>query len=1205
MADVKWTDAQLEAIEARNKNILVCAAAGSGKTATLTERIIRRLTDKNDRADISRMIVVTYTRNAANELKEKIRAAVSAALEKDPSDEHLALQLIKLPSARISTIHSFCYDIIKRNAANVGLSSSVRIGDVAENEIRARRIMEEVVADFYDDGYSERSRDFALLAESITDAKNEKEISERFLDVYKMLSSYSQGIDLLRIAASRYIDESSAEFFSTEYGEIYKREIIETAESFILRLSTVSRVLSGEDPCHAYLSALDNDILEFKGLLYATENGYAATKEYLESMSFSTLSSLKKDLATPCSEFVKDTLRIEMKKRINSLKLKDYAYTDEQIAQAAMKSARLAEALAELLYEFEARFQKEKREAGILDYSDLEHFAYKILYDENGKRTDAAREISELTDEIYIDEYQDVNDVQDKLFYAVSNGSNLFMVGDVKQSIYSFRGACPDIFVNRRDAYPRYERESGDTDGALFMQNNFRCDSTVVDFVNDIFSVLLGESAGMFEYLAEDALVFSKNTDTSCETKARIEICESEIKGAGGGDPEAEYVANEIVEMLNSHTNNDGSRIRPKDIAILMRSLKKADKYKRELEKRGVPVMTGTKEDPFDNNETRLVLSLLNSIDNPHRDIHLAAVLLSEIYSFTLDELTLIRAKYPDALSLYDSVCRYSDEYDFEKGKRFIESNKRYRALAKKTPVDKLIRLLYDECSIVKIAVSKYELSYERVKAKKNCMMIFEYARAFESGAYKGLYAFIDYIDNVMTQKLYPESSVDYSGDCVKIMSMHASKGLEFPVCFVCDTNREYNRKDTTPSLLFSEKLGIAMKLRSDDGLALVNTPFRVALARHKRRLMIDEEMRVLYVALTRAREKLIVTMQPSGRFGSYEKMTVEAALGADSFTPSSVFGTKSHAEAVLLAASKANMDVEFSRRIVVSDKNGKTYNKQTDGGAFESRALDEDTIGKAREILNANLGFEYPHRPMTHIRAKMSVSRLYPGVLDEDEGASDSFDPSSFDLSPEFAREGAQMADSAQKGTATHLVMQFANFERMKKTGVREELATLVREGFIDEKSAELVIVKDVEKFLDSSFFARLCNSDKLWREFRFNLLLDASLLAEDEEQKRELQGEQMLVQGVIDGFFAEGDNVVLFDYKTDYLTAQELANEALAQEKLSRRHAQQLCYYKMALTRIFGKDINEVYIYSLPLGKEVKVNITEEMLYKAGFEQ
>ncbi len=1193
---VKWTDAQENAISARERNVLVCAAAGSGKTATLTERIIRRLTDRDSPADISRMLVVTFTRNAAAELREKIYRALSDALEADPKNKFLAMQMTKLPSARISTIHSFCFDIVKRNAAALGLSSSVKNESASEGELRARRVMDEVVADFYDsekDG--ESSAEFARLAESIADAKSEGTLADIFLSLYKALCSYSGGAGKLKECAYKYVSTWKSEFFDSAYGKVYKEELYSKMSAYRDKYDRAIRTLASEDAEHPYLSALQSDRILIEQLLLYAEDGYSEIAWLWEDVEFEALGRMKKEAATVSSENAK-MLRGDFKADIRKL-AELFEYSEDELEYASIETAVLSMTLADVLCEFEERFRADKKEAGVLDYNDLEYYAERVLYDGDAP-SDAAREIAALTDEIYIDEYQDVNEVQDRIFAAVSNGHNLFMVGDVKQSIYGFRGGDPSIFTSRRDGYKHYVRgEASHEPCSIFMQNNFRCDSRVVDFVNRIFAVLLGEGYGKFKYIPEDELVYSKDGGTVSEHEVypRVVICEQDEQNTSKSfSAQAAFVADEIVRLINGECKNDGTQIKPEDIAILLRSDRSAAPiYKRELERRGVPVSTGDKEPFYNSAEVKLALCLLNAVDNPHRDVYLAGALLSGIYGFSVDELAKIRTSFRDTLSLYESVVLYAEKYDDPKCKAFIEANDRYREIAKTVSSDALIWQIYEENSFICLAAAMSRNVYERRRVKKNCMALYDCARSFEQGSFRGLYSFLEYMESMTEQNLSEGSEKEFAEGCVRIMSMHASKGLEFPVCFVCETQKNFNREDTQHRLLYDRDIGLGFKLRSDESLAVTDTPHRRAVGMYKSRLAVEEEMRILYVALTRARERLYVTAKPP-HASTAEKMRERAEFRSEFFSENTVSELSNFADAILLCMERTPMPVPLEV-VHMSDKaEPRMLALSATDGEGQSVPASAEQTAEICSVLRERMEYEYPHEALTRIKAKMSVSKLYPGVLDED-GEEETADIS-LDQEPRFMCKENEPS-GAERGVATHLIMQFADFEKMKNDGVETELSRLVSDGFIDSHTAQLANREHIEAFLHSDFFARIAGADKLWREFRFNLYLDASCFTENAELKEELSGEQLLVQGVIDGFFLEGDNIILFDYKTDFLTDYELSHPQAAAAKLSERHSEQLGYYKSALERIFGRNVSDVYIYSLPLGRELRINLKDDI--------
>ncbi|MBQ2863539.1 MAG: UvrD-helicase domain-containing protein, partial [Clostridia bacterium] len=851
-----------------------------------------------------------------------------------------------------------------------------------ECAIRSRRVMEQLICDCYDREDADGSFCFSMLTESITTTRGEGSLADIFLSLYKTLCSYPGGAENLRRVATDYDRVIACEFFDTVYGKIYREYTERIVSSLVEKYKKIMSELCCEDAQHPYLAAMSSDLAQLDRILVSLPSGYVTCRESVLSFSFEKLRSVARGKGTVTSSYAQ-LLRSEAKGRIAELGTM-YAYDRSELDDAASKTATLSRTLSEVLCEYESRYREDKRDAGIVDFNDLEYYAARLLYD-GEERSDAAREIEALTDEIYIDEYQDVNELQDSIFRAVSNGKNLFMVGDVKQSIYTFRGGDPSIITSLRDSCVTYDRNSADTGAScVFMQNNFRCDSAVVDYVNGVFATLLGKSGGKFEYKREDELVYTKDGGVVSEREVfpRFVLCEADSENTDPSfDAEAVFVGEEIVRLLSCEKKN-GERIRPSDIAILLRSdANHAAKYKRELEKRGVPVVTPSKDSPFDTPELQLVLCMLNAIDNPHRDVYLAGVLMSEIYSVSAEELVRVKCEYPRAVSLYDAVCRYTKEHGWEAGRRFISENDKYRALARKTPVDRLIWQIYLDTPLLRCAVERYPNSYMRKEAKKNCMYLYECAHSFEQGAFKGLYNFIEYLGGIIERGAFEGSSSESGADAVRIMSMHASKGLEFPVCFVSGTASAFNTSDSRSRLLFEPGVGIGFKLRGEDGFSVCETPFRTAVNIVKSGASMEEELRILYVALTRARERLYVTAEPYAN-STAEKLLEKADYKSETFSSDTVLSVSSFAEGIMIAHKREALSVPLEL-VTLSDKDSVSMltldTSECEQGS--EQLLRESTISE----LKRRLSFEYPNSALTKLRAKMSVSRLYPGVLDEE----------------------------------------------------------------------------------------------------------------------------------------------------------------------------------------------------------------------------
>ena len=576
----EWTKAQSAAIETTDKDLLVSAAAGSGKTATLTERIIRSITKKEAPSDISKMLVVTFTRAAASELRQKIFKAVSEALAADPTNDYLASQLIKLENANICTIDSFYFDILRENASSLGLVQNMRIADTSESAILARQIMDETVTDFYNTD-TER---FSRFAESFVNVRGMSRLPEILLDLYSNISSYPEGIEFLRSSAEQCFAGADGDFFECSFGKVLKRETVNKTKYFIAQLEDIVDEMSLDEELEKkYLPSFAYDLSFCKDLLISLEgeNGYSAARAQLGSYSPIKLKSLSN--ATEFSLFAKDT-RTKITKEITALSKKAFGLSSDAICEAMRETARITLVLHETLESFERRLLDEKMQRSMFDFDDIRRFVMKLLVDEKGEPTETARNISERYTDIYIDEYQDVDRVQDMIFRSISKGNNRFMVGDIKQSIYGFRGAEPDVFADYRRRFPLHESDKAkdSANEVIFMSNNFRCDENIILFTNRVCSYLFGLCAESIGYSAEDDLVFSKKkpSDDYVSQKVRIAVMvppedeDSDYKSSAENNREAEalYIASEISRLLAKGKKADGTRIEASDIAIMFRS---------------------------------------------------------------------------------------------------------------------------------------------------------------------------------------------------------------------------------------------------------------------------------------------------------------------------------------------------------------------------------------------------------------------------------------------------------------------------------------------------------------------------------------------------------------------------------------------------------------------------------------------------------
>ena len=1184
---ISFTPAQTIAIETHGKDLLVSAAAGSGKTATLTERIIRSLTDSDTPADISKMLVVTFTRAAASDLRQKIFKALSKALASDPQNVRLSTQLVKLENAKICTIDSFYFDVLREFSSNVGLMQGFRIADTAEINLLSKETMEKVISDFYD----KDTDSFSRFAECFVGIRGMSRLSDVLLSLYSHVSAYPEGLDFLKHSAENCFAGAELDFFSTNYGKVLKNDTVDRIEYYVSQLEeATSAIMLDDDLSKKYLPSFSYDLSFCKDLLTALKkvDGYDAARKHL-----ATYSPIKLGTARPATEFsleVKE-IRTKISKAIPVLYSKSFVLSQDEISSVMCETARITLILHELLSAFDKDFFSEKLNRSVLGFDDIRRLVLKLFIDSEGNPTEVARLVSERYTDIYIDEYQDVDRVQDKIFAAISKDHNRFMVGDIKQSIYGFRGAEPSVFASYRKSFPPHASDDakGATCESIFMSENFRCDENVIKFTNHVCSYLFSLVSESIGYTKEDDLIFAKNNSVENYISPKVELAvivppldeDSDYKSSADNNraAEARYIANEVSRLLENGRKADSTKILPSDIAIMFRSGKMKEHLCRAFDEAGIEYCGAEDSKYFESPDVLLILSLLNVIDNPHRDIHLAATLRSPLFDFTLDDLALLRASKPSEYSLYDALRDYSTEREGEladKCRAFENELFMWRDMTLSLPVDGLLKNIY----------ASRRFSAAGLFASDNLTLLYEYARRFESGSFKGLYNFIEYIN-----KLIADGTTIDTGDGaaaqnkVTFMTIHHSKGLEYPVCFLSGTSTEFNRNEFKDSLLFDADIGIAMKLADNTGFARLNTPLREAIASKITSNNGEEEMRVLYVALTRARERLYITGYTKK---SEEEVLRDAAQRKKYSTRYSVMNSRSYLEWILSALSDVDMSDVCTLSFIEADKI-KTGSYLCCAENDVTAAPDEQLIERLRDSFE----FEYRYKALSKLPAKFSVSRLSPDVLDENDDAVALFDsPKKVEVPAILSGAEKKAPTSAERGTATHLFLQFCDHRRAERDGVKEELARLIEKGYLPESSRELVFIDELERFFDTELYSKIKTAKRIIREQRFNILLPPSMFSKDEAFISSLGDEMLAVQGVIDLVIIDSeDRLCLYDYKTDRLTKAELEDDSLMAKAMRERHSEQLSYYKLAISKLFERECDVAEIYSTHAAKTIKI--------------
>ncbi|MBO5040426.1 MAG: helicase-exonuclease AddAB subunit AddA [Clostridia bacterium] len=1168
-----WTNEQKNAINDCTSDILVSAAAGSGKTAVLTERLIRKITDPDLPIDVSRILVVTFTEDAANELKVRIRDAISAAMAEHPENKHLKRQYLMLPNAKISTIHGFCLDLIRSNYEILGLPPKLRVADDGQNSLMMQQVADAVI-----DGYYSALPEYSDIENFVEFADNfitvqDSSLTKVIIEIYKKLQSFPDGIDFITKSFPEY-EKASNDVSSTLWCKVLFSHVKNTLNYHLKMLEeAVDEISEYSDISGVYLPAFEASIDGIKTVLNAVETGsYESVNETINSINHKRIGSKKgyddDDVLKYCKK-----LRTNYSDQFKKLKENYFSFTDDALRFSAEKSKDYLSKLHKLLKAFDRKFSYEKRKRGIIDFNDMERMAYSLLVASDGSYTALADEVGARFDEVCIDEYQDVNSLQDGIFKSITRSTNRFMVGDIKQSIYGFRGAEPRIFADYR---------LDDSVKLIPLTYNFRSDETVVDFSNEICGNLFTKYGKTVPYDDSDKLHFANGSNERQAPEIVViedeDTTEQEVDDYSDEDnlnedcevnAEANYVAKRINDLVNSGVS-------PSDIAILLRSAKsEAKKFEDALAVYGIQSKNKEQKDLFSNAEVMLLMCILNVIDNPSRDIYLAGALKSPLYNLTISELAEIRNHAPEA-TLYEALIKYTKDFSFKKGEFFLSKLEEYRKLANR-PVDRLIWHIYCDSGLLAFA-SENRLSSRGGKA--NLMRLYEKARSFESGTFKGLYNFIRYINDILnSDKVITSPSTNEDDGIVQIMTIHKSKGLQFKYVFLCGTAKRFNTKDESADIILDKNIGTSLKLSDESGLATVDTLYRRVSALEIRKKNLEEEIRVLYVAMTRAKSKLVIvaTVKDAEKLKELNKLKKYTHL-ADGYVYTQY---KNFISWILL--SEESVVPTYAKATDILSPAGDTDDEETSSDVI----LDEEKIEVLKKEFASRFAFKYPSREAAGIPAKLSVSELYPTILDDyDDSEKMSEKKKPRMRVPRFIDENESRG--AMIGTATHQFMQFCDFDLLEKNGIDSEITRLTDLGFLSPSVSSIVSKIAVERFIKSELFVRLKNAKSINRELRFNVHLNASSFTERKDEM--LKNETVLVQGVIDCLY-ESDNgkTVLLDYKTDSVPKDMSVSDAEAM--LIERHLTQLSYYAAACKTITGKEVDSVVIYSFALGKSIEI--------------
>ena len=1229
---VKWTEEQQKVISLRDRNILVSAAAGSGKTAVLVERILSKITDPEAPVDIDRLLIMTFTRAAAGEMKERISSAIESALYEDPDNEHLQRQSTLLHTAQITTIDGFCAYIIRNYFHLIGLDPGYRTAD--EGELKLLR--EDVTGKLLEDYYSEKQEKYEKFVECFASGKDDEALGGMIQKLYEMAMSNPFPEEWLDACLDDYKIETTEELRETKCIKLLWKAAVDELETAEHLAREARKLCDAPDGPNLYGEALDSDLLFIRKLKKtAEESDYNVLAQLLEKPSFARLSGKKMPEADEQKKQRIKELREEEKEILRELGQKYFQGTEEEILDMLKCSREPLEMLVELTRQFAERFSKAKREKNILDFTDMEHFALKILMKkEDGQiqMSQAAIELSEKYEEVLVDEYQDSNLVQELLTTAVSGWvnqrKNIFMVGDVKQSIYRFRLARPELFMEK---YKSYSVEDGE-EQRIDLHKNFRSRAQVLESVNFIFRQIMGEDLGGIAYDKDAALYpgadfpaggsreFVK-TEVLLVEKDGAEL-EEEAGDQNAQELEALAIAQRIQGMVGREeiVDKKTGKYRPVeygDIVILLRSAYGwSETFREVLASQGIPVYCTSRTGYFSALEIITVLNYLKVCDNPLQDIPLTGVLRSPMVGCTSQELAQIRVLYPQGL-LWDSVEQYvksrEEGYDaaekplMEKLQRFLELLEKVRNMATYTPVHQLILFILKETGYGNYAraLPGGEQRYA------NLSMLVEKAMAYEKTSYRGLFNFVRYIEQLQAYEVdYGEVNLAGAGStAVEIMTIHKSKGLEFPVVFAAGMGKQFNFQDLNARLLIHPELGLGTDAILPEKRIIASSLNKQMVRRELLKESLGEELRVLYVAMTRAKEKLILT----GAVGKLDKRIPSLAGFLEEEGQVLPLGIRLKArnywDFVLPALARhRSMRELFGEYGVPMHRVEDFYDDPADFNIrkITLRQMTEEEIllqtgnqmqeeilknwnpeqiydAKVREEIEERFSYVYPFRYLEDIPVKVSVSELKKRGWQDNEVLQMVPEDTETEAEmpvPGFMKASGEEYRGAARGTAYHRVMECLDYLQVETDGqLKKQLERLVESQKLSEQERDCIRILDIRRFVDSGLGQRMKNAAvqrRLYREQPFVIQRSAAMLDDL------WQGETVLVQGIIDAYFVEDGEIVLVDYKTDRVRRGQ-------EQKLIDLYHVQLEDYAQALERMTGKKVKEKIIYSFTLQKEI----------------
>lgn len=1211
MAEVKWTNEQLQAIQEKNSNILVAAAAGSGKTAVLVERIIHKIID--EQMDIDKILVVTFTNAAASEMRERILEAIYKKLEENPENVHLQRQIILLNKASICTIHSFCLDVIHNHFYEIDLPSNFKIADTAEIDL----LKQEVLDDLFEQKYTENDKNFIELLENYTNYRGDEALQELVLKIYKFIQSspfpikwLQEKLELLKI--------EDKDISQTIWGKLIIQTVDDDIQESIMQLEVTKSKMALYPEMTKFYQTISEDIINLQDL-----QKYNSWDElYIKLLNFNFSKwPVDKKVINDLKEDSKE-IRDKVKKHIKEKTAKLLSCSQEQAVKDLKIITPILEKLSNLITEFTRNFAEKKKEKNCIDFNDIEHFALKILLDENNNPTEVAKKYKEKFEEIAIDEYQDSNLVQEAILTSISKGNNIFMVGDVKQSIYKFRQARPELFLQKYDEYKNKEEKTQEDNLKIQLFRNFRSRQNILNITNLVFETIMSKELGDINYNENEYLNYGANYPEPEEIKNYagiaeldiIDLKEDESITAFEGEEdeeeqerveddvlEAKFVANKIQELLNSNymvfDKKQGYRkIRPKDIVILLRATSNLSPiYEKELSDLELPVFSDTSGTYLDTVEIQTILSVLKIIDNPLQDIPLVVVLRSSICNFTDNDLITIRltdrnCNFYEALIKTRLICEGDLKNKIES---FLEKLEKWKSISQYMPLDEFIWQIYLDTGYYQYV----GLLPNGAMRQANLKTLFEKAKQYEKASFKGLFNFIQFIDKLKKQNgdLASAKLIGENEDVIRIMSIHKSKGLEFPVVFLCNSHKKFNMQDLNDNILLHQDIGFGPTIMDTTRKIKYSSIAKDAIKLKMKQETLSEEQRILYVALTRAKEKLYIT----GRSKDFTKYVQDKNKVLEMYESENI-----KLDAKLMKKANSYLDwlmyvylFNQGRTITLKGESYKlsdiiTLNVSNKKDLLKALAKEEvveqidlkekieqilknksdEENKKSEQALKELLEWKYDYIVDTTLPTKSSVTKIKQEKIKLEEilkGIESEEVEYKKSYTPKFMQEDKKIS-SAEKGTLVHLCIQRLDERKdYELKDIQNIILNLVEKEIITQNEADAIDVNLIYQYTKSQLFEELRKAKEVHKEQPFYINIPAKdVVSEAENSKKNI-----LVQGIIDLYYIDkNDNLVLIDFKTDYIS-----NEPNAKEKILDKYKVQLEIYKTALEQALNRKTSK----------------------------